>query len=83
MFRAMLLRYYCALKSPGNCDKMQIFIHEVGSGGQGIMSNTSTHSLAVAGWWTIVLVASLKKGVIVGATKQLEGVVMLVVFPKH
>lgn len=37
------------------------------------MSNTSTYLLAVAGWWTIVLVASLKKGVITGATNQLEG----------
>lgn len=65
------------------CDKMQILVQEVGSGGQGIMSNTSTYLLAVAGWWTIVLVAILKKGVIVGATKKLEGVVMLVMFQKH
>lgn len=56
-----------------HCDKMQILIQEVGSWGQGIMSNTSTYLLAVAGWWTIVLVASLKKGVITGATNQLEG----------
>lgn len=62
---------------------MQILVQEVGSGGQGIMSNTSTYLLAVAGWWTIVLVAILKKGVIVGATKKLEGVVMLVMFQKH
>lgn len=60
---------------------MQILVQEVGSEGQGIISNTSL--LAVADWCTIVLVASLKKGIIVGVTKQLEGVVMLVVFSKH